>query len=141
MSRTSPTTPGSPRAPAEASAQQELLDLAREWGKAIVSNDAEAIGRYMADDWVIVGPNGTTDRRAFLSSVASGDVTHQAMDLIETARVRIYGDMAVLVGRVTNNGHYKGQPFSADEWTTDVFLKRDGRWLCVLSHITPAQAG
>lgn len=24
------------------------------------------------------------------------------------------------------------------EWTTDVFVRRDDRWLCVLSHITPA---
>ncbi len=50
----------------------------------------------------------------------------------------MYGDTAVLTGRVTNTAHYKGQRFDADEWTSDVFVNRNGRWLCVLSHITAA---
>ena len=50
-----------------------------------------------------------------------------------TARVRIYGDTAVLTGRVTNRAHYKGDVFDGDEWTTDVFRKMDGQWKCVLS--------
>jgi hypothetical protein len=43
-----------------------------------------------------------------------------------------------VTGRVTNTAHHRGQRFDADEWTTDVFVRRDGRWLCVLSHITAA---
>jgi hypothetical protein len=39
---------------------------------------------------------------------------------------------------VTNTAHHLGRRFEADEWTTDVFVRRDGRWVCVLSHITPA---
>jgi len=117
--------------------QQEILNLAEQWAKALVSNDARKIGSFMSDDWVIVGQNGITGKRDFLHFVESGDLTHEAMELIGEARVQIYGDTVVLTGRVTNNGHYKGEPFSADEWTTDVFLRREGRWLCVLSHITP----
>ena len=125
----------------DSAAQRELLEVADAWARAIVSNDAESIGRFMSDDWTIVSQTGTTDKRSFLSSVESGDVTHEAMDMVERARVQVYGDSAVLVGRVTNNGHYRGQPFSADEWTTDVFLKREGRWVCVLSHITSVGGG
>jgi hypothetical protein len=36
-----------------------------------------------------------------------------------------------------NTAEFGGQTFDADEWTTDVLVRRDGRWLCVLSHITP----
>ena len=61
------------------------------------------------------------------------------MDMVGEPRVRIYGDNAILTARVTNEGYYKGEPFAADEWTTDVFLRRDGRWLCVFSHITPVE--
>ncbi|HEX8249610.1 MAG TPA: nuclear transport factor 2 family protein, partial [Pyrinomonadaceae bacterium] len=100
-------------------------------------NDAQKIGSFMSDDWIIVGQNGITRKQDFLPFIESGDLTHEAMELIGEARVQIYGETAVLTGRVTNNGHYKGAPFSADEWTTDVFLRRAGRWLCVLSHITP----
>lgn len=117
--------------------RQEILSLAEEWAQALVSNDAQRIGSFMSDDWVIVGKNGITGKRDFLPFVESGDLTHETMTLVGEARVQIYGDAAVLTGRVTNNGRFRGEAFAADEWTTDVFLRREGRWLCVLSHITP----
>jgi ketosteroid isomerase-like protein len=121
----------------EETVRQEILKLAEQWAQALVSNDAQKIGGFMSDDWVIVGQNGITRKQDFLPFIESGDLTHEAMELVGEARVQIYGETAVLSGRVTNNGHFKGAPFSADEWTTDVFLRREGRWLCVLSHITP----
>jgi len=119
--------------------EQEILDLGERWAEAIVSNDAERIGTFMSDDWVIVGENGTTGKTDFLSWVSSGDVTHETMQMVGEARIKIYGDTAVLSARVTNNGHYKNQPFIADEWTTDVFRRHENGWLCVLSHVTPSK--
>ena len=45
-----------------------------------------------------------------------------------------------VTARGLNTGHFKGQPISADEWVTDVYRKVDGRWLCVLTHLTPVAA-
>lgn len=119
--------------------EQEILDFAERWAKALVSNDAGEIGSFMSDDWVIVGENGTTNKPDFLSWISSGDLTHETMELVGEARIKIYESTAVLTARVTNNGHYKNQPFSADEWTTDVFRQYENRWLCVLSHVTPTR--
>lgn len=116
----------------------ELLAIDEEWSRAIVSNDAEWVGRFMADDWVIVSESGIASKDQFLSFVRSGELAHSTFDRVNDARVRVYGDTAVLTARVTNTAHYRGQQFDADEWTTDVFVLRDGRWLCVLSHITAA---
>jgi hypothetical protein len=60
------------------------------------------------------------------------------MDAISEPRVRTYGETAVVTVRATNTAHFRGERFDADEWTTDVFVRRDGRWLCALSHITAA---
>jgi len=114
----------------------EIEAVSREWAEAIVSNDAARIGGFMADDWVLVSASGVSSRRQFLSVVESGELTHSAMELVSEARVRVYGDAAVLTGRVTNTAYHAGRQFTADEWTTDVFSRRHGRWLCVLSHIT-----
>jgi len=119
--------------------EQEILDFAENWAKAIVSNDAEAIGGFMSDDWVIVGENGATNKEDFLSWISSADLMHETMEMVGEARIKIYGETAVLTARVTNNGHYKNQPFSADEWTTDVFRQREGTWSCVLSQVTPSR--
>jgi ketosteroid isomerase-like protein len=114
---------------------QTLKAVSAAWDQAMVSNDAAAIGLFMADDWVIVSEHGATNKQDFLAVVASGDLTHETFKG-EIISVRQYGEVAVLSGRVRNNGKYKGRPFSSDEWTTDVFVKYNGTWLCVHSHIT-----
>ena len=119
--------------------EQEILNFAERWAEAIVSNDAARIGEFMSEDWVIVGENGTTNKPDFLLWIASGDLTHETMEMVGEARIQIYGDTAVLTARVTNDGHYKNQPFSADEWTTDIFRRRGENWSCVLSHVTPTK--
>lgn len=53
------------------------------------------------------------------------------MDRVGEARIRLYGDTAVLTVRATNTAHYEGRRFDADEWTTEVFVRRNGQWLCV----------
>lgn len=90
------------------------------WEQAMISNDAEAIGRFMGDDWVIVWEHGVMTKDKFLAVVTSGDLTDETFKG-EIISVRQYDEAAVVTGRVRSNGHYKDQPFSADEWTTDVY--------------------
>ena len=121
--------------------RSELMELMSDWADALVSNDPELIGRYMADDWVIVGPTGITEKDQFLRVVETGDLTHETFNF-ELTRMRTYQDAAVITGRVKNNGAFRAEPFTVDEWASDVFVKSDGRWLCVFSHIAPvADAG
>ncbi|MBM7057009.1 nuclear transport factor 2 family protein [Streptomyces durocortorensis] len=114
-----------------------LAAIVDAWAAAIVSNDAARIADFMADEWVIVSESGITEREAFLAYVESGDLTHSAMRAVTPPRIRIHGDTATVTVRITNTAHYGGRRFDADEWTTDVFVRRDGGWRCVLSHITP----
>jgi ketosteroid isomerase-like protein len=123
---------------ADGAVHAQLVAVAEDWAAAIVSNDAARIASFMAEEWVIVSESGVSSKEQFLSVVASGELTHSAMKLVGEARIRAYGEVAVVTGRVTNTAHHLGRRVDADEWTTDVFVKRDGRWLCVLSHITAA---
>lgn len=116
--------------------KQELLTLGSEWAEAMVANDADRIGSFMADDWVIVSDRGISTKEHFLGFVRSGQLTHSAFDMSGQARIKVYGDVALLTCRVINTAHFAGQQFDADEWASDVFVKRDGKWLCVHSHIT-----
>jgi ketosteroid isomerase-like protein len=118
--------------------KQELRTLGDEWAAAIVANDAELIGNFMDDEWVIVSERGIADKDRFLGFVRSGALTHSSFEMVTgDARIKVYGDTAVMTCRVVNTAHFGSQQFDADEWTSDVFVKRKGKWLCVLSHITP----
>ena len=117
-------------------AEEELLTLEKAFAEAIVRNDLEDIGRLVTDDWIIIDPNGEiVDRTRFFDVIKSGALTHDMMES-EDFRVRVYGDSAVVIGVTRTQGKFMGQEFSTQERATDVFVKRDGRWQCVLTHLT-----
>lgn len=118
--------------------EQKIFYISEAWSKAIVANDAEAIGSFMADEWVMVSERGVSSKEHFLSFVASGQLTHSAMELAELHSIKIFGDTAVMAARITNTAHFGDQTFEANEWTSDVFVRRNGEWKCVMTHITPA---
>ena len=121
--------------------EEELIALAHEWDRAMVRNDADAIGRYMADDWVIVGSDGRLgERAAFLQLVRSGALSHDVMES-EDFRVRLYGDTAVLMARGISGGSYQGHAFREVELSSNVFIKQQGQWKCVLTHLSRLGGG
>jgi len=116
--------------------EEELLKLEEAFAEAIVRNDVEGIERLVTDDWIIIDPNGEiVDRTRFFDVIKSGALTHDTMES-EDFRVRVYGDSAVVTAITSAKGKFMGQEFSTRERATDVFVKRDGRWQCVLTHLT-----
>jgi len=117
-------------------AEEELLKLENEFAEAIVKNDLEGIGGLVTDDWIIIDPNGEiVDRPRFFEVIKSGALTHEMMES-EDFRVRVYGDNAVVTALTRAKGKFMGQEFSTQERATDVFVKREGQWRCVLTHLT-----
>ena len=117
-------------------AEEELLKLEKEFAEAIVRNDLESIGRLVTDDWIIIDPKGEiVDRTRFFEAIKSGALTHDRMES-EDFRVRVYGDSAVVTALTRTKGKFMGQEFSTQERATDVFVKREGQWQCVLTHLT-----
>ena len=120
----------------EGSTRDDLIALAQEWDEAMVANDADAIERFMADEWVIVGTDGRVgDKATFLELVRSGTLSHDVMETHDLT-VRIYGDTAVTLARGISGGKYQGHPFREIERVSCVFVREDGRWLCVLTHLS-----
>ena len=122
---------------ASAAQADELARVEDGFNQAMVSNDVARISEYVTDDWVLVTPEaGVVTRSRILSVIETGVLVHDTMtkDLV---RVKVYGEVAVVTGRGRNTGQFRGQPISADEWITDVYRRIDGRWLCVLTHLTP----
>lgn len=116
--------------------ESELIAVALAWDRAMIENDPEAIGRYMDDDWIIVGSDGSVgDKAGFLTLVASGALSHDVMTS-EDLRVRVYGDAAVVVARGVSGGYFQGRPFRDSERATSVFVRREGEWRCVLTHLS-----
>jgi ketosteroid isomerase-like protein len=116
--------------------EEEILKLEREFGQAIMKNDPDAISRFLADDWIIVDPDGgIIDKSRFLGVISSGALTHEVMDSNDV-RVRLYGDAATVTALTNTKGKFMGQEFATQERATDVFVRQNGGWQCVVSQLT-----
>jgi ketosteroid isomerase-like protein len=116
--------------------QDEILEIEKEFGQAVIKNDVNAVGAFLADDWIIIDPDGgVIDKPRFLDVVKSGALTHEQMDSDEL-RIRIYGDTATATALTRTKGKFMGQDFATQERATDVLVKKDGRWQIVLSQLT-----
>lgn len=117
----------------------ELSRVCREWDQAIANNNVSEIGKFMADDWVILGTEGgMTSKTDFLKFIDSGELQHSAMEF-KDIRIVVYESSAVVTSKGTSSGTYKGQPFSYYEWSTNFFVNTNGKWLCVYTMLTPAE--
>ena len=119
------------------SAEDELLQVGKEWDEAMIQNNPDEIGKFMSDDWVIVESEGITTKSEFLKSIRSGDLTHSRMDSDETI-IKLQGNMAVVTSRGTSAGKYRGRTFELYEWSSSVFIYRDKQWICIHTMLTPA---
>jgi ketosteroid isomerase-like protein len=116
--------------------EEELLRLEKEFEQAVVNNDAKVIGRFLADDWIIVEPDGgMIDKSRFLGVIKSGALSHEMMES-DDLRVRLYGNAAIVTALTTSKGKFMGQDFASCERATDIFVKQDDRWQCVFTQLT-----
>jgi ketosteroid isomerase-like protein len=116
--------------------EKELLKLENEFAGAVASNNADALDRLLADDWIIVEPDGgMIDKARFLEVIRSGALSHESMESTDL-KVRVYGNTAVVTGLTTSKGKFMGQDFTSCERATDIFVKQADRWQCVFTQLT-----
>jgi ketosteroid isomerase-like protein len=118
------------------SAESELRALESRWDEAIVRKDRAALQQILGDDFVIITADGQIGGKSQLMDVvASPDAVIDPF-ATEDVKVRVYGDAAVLTGRFTQTGSYKGQRFESQCLYTDVYAKRDHQWTAVSAQAT-----
>jgi ketosteroid isomerase-like protein len=116
--------------------QEEILQVERDFAQAVVKNDAEAVGQFLTDDWIIIDPDGgVIDKARFLGVIKSGALTHEQMES-DDVRIRIYGDTAIATALTKTKGKFMGQDFTTQERATDVLVKKNDHWRVVFSQLT-----
>ena len=141
LATASPQKPAFDRAAIEA----EVIKLEREWADANKSHNAEAVRRVVADDAVIVYPDGSAATKADeVRTIESGAITADAFEMIDPKVTVVNADSAFITGRsVIKNGKYKDAntkksiDISGEYRFLDVYSRRDGKWQVVASQATP----
>jgi uncharacterized protein (TIGR02246 family) len=111
-----------------ANTEQQLTQLAEQWAAAEQSADTGVIEHTLADDFVGIGPLGfLLSKQEWLQRHQSGALQYTAFTLDDT-QVRVYGDAAVMIGRITQTATYQGHDTSGQFRTTLVWVRQQGSW-------------
>jgi ketosteroid isomerase-like protein len=109
-----------------------LLELNRDYIRSVQTSDIRRFDEILADDFLCSNPDGSLiDRAAFLAQTAR-PVSISGLEA-QDVNVRLMGDFAIIHARTTfvrpdggvGSGRY-----------TDVWARRQGRWLAVSAHVT-----
>ena len=109
-----------------------LSALNRDYIQSVQDGDVRRFDEILAEDFLCSNPDGSlVDKKQFLAQTAR-PVTISGLTA-EDVKVRIIGDVAIIHARTSyttadgerRNGRY-----------TDVWARRDGKWLAVSAHVT-----
>ena len=121
--------------------EAEVIRIEREWYNATKTHSAEAAKGFLADNAVIVYPDGTAATKADeIRAIESGAMTADTYEMLESKVTVINADSSFITGRSTiKNGKYavpgqkKPIDISGEYRFLDVYARRDGKWQVVAS--------
>jgi hypothetical protein len=116
--------------------QETLIQLERDWVAALQRNDVAFVDSVLAEEFVATYGDGSRgDRKRELQLVAD---FNQQVDkwTVDEFMVKVYRDTAVVWFTQRLVGPIQGKPTEIVTRYMDVFVMRDGRWLCVGSQST-----
>ena len=117
---------------------REPLELEARRCTAISAGDLDTLRSLLTDDYVHVHMNALVDDRAgHLKGVAKRPRTTTRGEIL----VRVYGDLAVLTGELTNQISVPAEPPRvARGYCSQVAVRQHGTWRFASFQLTPLQA-
>jgi ketosteroid isomerase-like protein len=119
--------------------EQAIAKLEQEWGDALVKRDFTVINRIAAPEWMLTTPDGNISTKAKADEdLKAGTIVFTSFKL-DDIKVNVFGNTAVAFGLETEKSTYKGNDISGQYRFTDTFVKRDGKWQCVATHVSKVE--
>jgi ketosteroid isomerase-like protein len=107
--------------------------LDTEYQAAVARNDAAAMDRLLADDFVLVTGKGKVYTKSdLLNEARSGQTVYERQD-DSAQKVRIWGNTAVITALLWAKGTENGKPFEYRLWFSDTYVRRPAGWRYVFA--------
>jgi uncharacterized protein (TIGR02246 family) len=110
--------------------EQALIQIERDWANAMLKSDAAAFERFLAKEWTLNAEGQILNKAQALAEIKAGAYKLTSMELSDLSP-HVIGDVAVVTMTAIMKGRYKGSDMPSPARSTDIFVKRDGRWQAV----------
>lgn len=121
----------------DSSVEQLIKQLENESREATLKNDAEALDRLLADNWMNTNANGTVTTKAQLMALLKSSPFKIMSIENDDVLIRVYGDAAVVTGRSTSKRVNRDNAVVAGQVRfTRVWAKLGEKWRVVAAQST-----
>ncbi|MBV8581913.1 MAG: nuclear transport factor 2 family protein [Candidatus Eremiobacteraeota bacterium] len=116
-----------------------LVALNAQFQDAVKNDDAAALDRIVADDYVLYGSSNTpVTKRGVLDDARE---SHYDLNESSDVRARVWGDTGVVTARLHQTGTADGKRFDVTVRFTDVYARTAAGWRQVSAHATSMRTG
>ena len=120
----------------DSATEKELIRIAQELYDAIPSGNKAVWEKYVADDVIYTDENWRIlTKQQLVESLTPLPKGYSGSIRMANIQSRISGNAAVLSYRALEEEYVFGQKLSPVYLVTDTYLKRDGRWQMIASHV------
>lgn len=117
---------------------QEVRKVERAWLDAYEKRDVEAMNAIVADDFTITFSDGGMQTKPQIIESLKRPGGSTSKFRTENVQSRVYGDTVILIGLVISEWQQDGKAMTDRSRYTDTYVKRNGRWQVVASHLSNA---
>ena len=117
--------------------REQLLAQERAELDSLKTGDLRAFAALLADDAVFVDEHGPAGKAEVVKHAAGFRLREYTMAGVKV--VPLSADGGLIIYTLSESGTSHGAKFAARVHVSAMWLKRDGRWMCVFSQETPAK--
>ena len=115
-----------------------VLELGARWAEAEQAGDVDALAEIADEGFRLVGPFGfVLDKQQWLDRYRSGAFHTRRLTWDEVS-VADHGDVAIAIGRQSQQATYQGRPADGDFRVSHVFARKADGWRLIGMHLSQA---
>jgi ketosteroid isomerase-like protein len=115
----------------------EVRAAAKAFDQAQLHGDRAALEALLAPDYLFVRGSGRVgDRRDFIAGFTAAGQKLEPFAIVDPLFLRVNGDVAIVGGEAWIKGVDNGKPLAEHFRYSDIFAKREGRWVVVYTQVT-----
>jgi ketosteroid isomerase-like protein len=121
-------------------AHEEVSAAERRWNETYLAKDVRGFEALLDDGFVHLSERGEFAKAAYLANLSSGEIEMRELATLDS-RTRLFGDVAIVTGRVRMSAAFGGQDISGEDSYTRVWRRTETGWSAISQHANQVAVG
>ena len=113
----------------------KIIALENLWNQMQLNRDANAMEKMIDENFVLTDYDGSVlNKTQFIDSIKDPSAK-LTLEISEGMRLHEHGSTVIVTGATREKGTQGGKPFAHNGRFTDTWMKKNGQWFCIASHL------